>query len=291
VSKPIALFLVLLFSAACGHAQDKVIFTDGSSRTGTVQEILPDEVILAIAEGTVSVARNTIVLITYRNGLVDHLNTPPADVVYLPAGTASEKSRSDQAAEETVNFLSVNSLALVNADFTVLYERLFFGRQAGAGVIGGFNFNPRVTLYNVFLYPLAEAKKNYDAGAFFNFYPGGLGAKNRFYGGLMVKYTSFRFQSLREDTLLAGNQLSIQTSYSPSSGSQLATLFTFGTHSSLGSGVYVRTLFGLGGFTLRGDYKEQFNYMLRRGADVNDPVYHYSFVPKIYLGLNFGISL
>jgi hypothetical protein len=57
--------------------------------------------------------------------------------------------------------------------------------------------------------------------------------------------------------------------------------------------IFIKTIFGFGGFKLKGDYKEQFNIELNKGNTNNSSsqILQLKSLPKLYLGINLGFKL
>jgi len=189
-----------------------------------------------------------------------------------------------------VNYVSLNSLALYNADVSVFYEHITKNKLFGVGVMGAYNFNLNTTLPNLFLYALQNSKKNYDIGATFNFYPGELNEGTSIYIGAMIKYTNFSFDKIISDSVTNSNVTSVSIRYSKTTGGQFAPFITGGTHTFLNDHFYLRTLIGIGVFKLNGDFKKEFNSRINKNSKSNTPPSNYNFLPKMYLGINLGFN-
>jgi hypothetical protein len=145
--------------------------------------------------------------------------------------------------------------------------------------MSAFNFNVYANALNTSIAVLANGKKLYDAGVFANVYVGKPGEKkHRTYFGILLKYTALSYS---RDTTRSGGIVS----FSKEKGTQLATIFTVGTSYAFRSNIVIRSLFGLGGFNLHGDYREEYNAILNQNSKTTQS---YHFLPKIYLGLNAG---
>jgi hypothetical protein len=276
------------------RSQDKVYFMDGSCRTAKVLEIAPDFItIVPLSESgepyhnaNEIISRNEVILIEYKSGLVEVYNIPQKTAVYNADGVMKKNLKKDPEDIAINNFVSINSLALCNADLSGFVEHLVQSKKIGLGCMAAYNFNSYVTIPNVFLRVLNNAKKNYDVGAFINFYPAHFRRRTTFYFGVLFKYTAFNFSSITEQKV----GTSVNVTYTPSKGSQLATLIDVGTHTYLTKNFFFKTIMGIGGFNLHGDYKQQFNYMLNKDNKPSDPTVNYTFLPKIYVGLNLGFT-
>jgi len=270
------LFTISLISI---FAQDKIYFLNGTSRECKVLEISSENIIVAASNGNEDILRSEILLIEFKNGLVEIVNSPEKEIVYNP------NSKNQTSAKQELirnHYASVNTLALCNADISGFYEYVPQSKKIGLGVMGAYNFNAYAGAQNLFIAPLSNAKKNYDLGLTCNWYPTQFTGKTNFYIGMMIKYTSFNFDRVIKDST-SGNSSTI--TYIPTTGKQMATLVTIGTHTFFNEQFFLRTLAGLGAFRLRGDYKEGLNEQLNDNS--ND---RFNYLPKIYLGINIGFN-
>jgi len=266
---------------------------DGTTRLVKVLEIAPDNITIVpisesgapFADANEVISKNDIILIEYKSGLVEVYTLPQKTAIYNANG-GLRKDIKKEGQELAFNFASVNTLALCNSDISVFFERLIQSKKLGFGFMTAYNFNNYVTLPNVFLRVLNNAKKNYDVGGFVNFYPGHFKRKTTFYFGALIKYTSFSFSKLVEDNT-SGTAV---IRYVPANGYQLSTIIDVGTHSYIGKNFFFKTIFGIGGFKLNGDFKQQFNYILNQNNKPTDPPVNYNFLPKLYVGLNIGFN-
>ncbi|PBQ31708.1 hypothetical protein CNR22_07975 [Sphingobacteriaceae bacterium] len=275
------------------RGQDKLYLLDGSMRLVKVLQIAPDYItIVPLSESGAPfrdanevIAKTDVLFIEYKGGLIEVYTSPQKSFIYNPNGTVRKDITKDEQ-EFSFNFASLNTLALCNADLAGFFEHLVPSKIIGVGGMAAYNFNRNVILPNNYMNLLNNAKKNYDAGLFLNFYPGHFKRKVTFYFGAMLKYTSFSFSKVVSTNT---GQSTILT-YEPAKGSQLATLVDVGFHARLGKNMFLKTIAGLGAFRLKGDYKQQVNYYYNSNNTQGDPVINYSILPKIYLGLNFGFS-
>jgi hypothetical protein len=292
--KPLLLYIVLL-TAFVARAQDTVYLVDGSSKTGKVTEIAPEHIVIEIAGEKETLPKYEVLLVEFKNGSVEVITVPDKTVIHNP-NSGERNHRKPQKQDLTnYNLGSVNTLALCNADISAFYERLLPNKKIGLGVMGAYNFNIHASVSNLFIAILNGAKKKYDLGAFANYYPGGYGEENTsFYYGILFKYMSFSFNSVIEEKANVGGAVSTTIKYKPSQGSQLATILTCGTHTRLVKNFFLRSLVGIGGFNLRGDYREQYNYMLNTNNAASNnstpTTYDRGFLLKFYAGINLGFT-
>jgi hypothetical protein len=257
-------------------SQDKVYFLDGRCVNCKVLEISEDELLINKEGEEQKLNREELLLILYKNGTTESLNIPKQSSVYHPT---TDKRRIQEKELFKPHYISLNTAALCNADVSVFYEHLTRTRLFGFGVMGAYNFNAQASFQNIFIVTLPNAKKNYDLGATFNFYPGKFESRTGVTFGMMMKYTHITFDAQTIVNSPNGNIVE----YRRAQGSQLATIFTMGTHTSFKNNVFIRTLFGLGGFKLKGDYKSEYNKIYFGNS--------LSFLPKIYIGFNVGFNI
>ena len=185
------------------------------------------------------------------------------------------------------NQLSLNTMALCNSDIAFFYEHIFKRKLIGAGLMGAYNFNTRASFLNLYIATLDNSKKNYDLGAFVNFYLNRQNKKNQFYFGALLKYCQFSYSKIIEDNSNGASSIK----YINADDYQLATIFTAGSHFNFTESFFIKSYFGFGGFNLRGDYREQYNYQLGANRGSKKPNQNVGFLPKLYLGINVGFKL
>jgi hypothetical protein len=267
---------------------------DGSCKVAKVLEVAPEQITVVplsesgapFVDANETIFKNQIVLIEYKNGMVEVFNVPTHNIVVHANGHINKQPKQNSDEIPFTNLASVNTLALCNSDISGFFEHLTPGKRAGFGVMGAYNFNQYATLQNAFIAILNNAKKKYDAGVFFNLYPSHFKRRTTFYYGILLKYTAFNFTSVIEEKV--GTAVNIK--YVASSGSQLATIFTVGTQTYLGKAFFLKTIAGLGGFNMHGTYKQQFNYITNLNRAPNTPASSSTFLPKVYFGLNLGFN-
>jgi hypothetical protein len=274
-----ALFFLLALSYC---AQDKLILTDGSAIHGKVLEIGPDGLLLRTTSGTTLVPRTEAVLLEFAGGATERINDPVADKVYrgMAARTAAATRATDLLSR---NMVSVNTLALCNADLSVFYERLMGERQAGIGLLAAVNVNRYANVHNAFVAILNNGKKTLDLGVFANYYPHLNERKTKIYFGVMLKYMEFSFSRVKEDTVAGGSNIS----FTPARSYQVSGLFTFGSHTLIGKQMFIRTILGAGACSVQPVHREQIRIITARNDE--DLPLDQSVLPKIYLGINLGV--
>lgn len=281
------------FSLKC---QDKLFFLDGTTQTGKVIEIGPEKISVKVINENIDFPRSTILLIEFFNGTCEIITIPTENVTLVADKKENFHFRQKEKEIYNYNQVSLNSLAICNADISIFYERTLPSKRTGVGLMGAYNINQYANAFNLNIAILTNAKKNYDLGGFINFYRSDPENRSRFYFGMMIKYTSFNFSSVINDSTKTGNIISVTTSFKASKGSQLATIFTIGTHTDVTHNFFIKTIFGIGAFKLHGDYKTQYNLEANKqnqqsnNGNATKPL-NYNFLPKFYFGINLGFKL
>ena len=285
---------IIILLSLTFKCQDKLYFLDGTNKVGKITEIGPEEIIIKIDFDNISFPRSSILLLEFKNGSTEIINKPTETIARI--AEKKENFHFKQAKKELYyyNQVSLNSLALCNADISVFYERILPKKRSGVGVMGAYNINQYANAFNINIAVLSNSKKNYDLGAFFNFYPSRSEKRTRLHFGLMMKYTSFNYSSVKNVNTTIGNSVSATTTYSAAKGSQLATIITMGSHSDISNNFFIKTIFGIGAFKLRGDYKTQYNQEINNvnnQSNNNSQPVTYNYLPKFYFGINIGFKL
>lgn len=287
------LFHISLFLFCHATAQDNIYFLDGTTRSGKVLEISDERIIVKVTDEKQNIPRSAVLLIEYKNGSIEIYNTPNENITYNPVIERNKLKTAPREQFHHSNFGSINTLALCNADISGFFEHMLPNGYIGLGAMGAYNFNPQANLLNLFIATLNNSKKKYDLGVYANFYPGEFQPEETsFYFGILFKYMRFDYTKVTEIKAPVGSSISSTLKYSDASGSQMATLFTFGTHTHLEKNFFIKTTFGIGGFNLRGDYRDQYNYFLNGGTGQTNPqnLYNRKFLLKLYLGINAGFT-
>jgi len=276
-------------------SQDKIYFLNGLSKQVTVLEINPNEVKFETDSTTETILKEEVLLIEYKNGSIEVLNKPKESKIVNTNSLQKNNTYLQNKPIFNNNLVSINTLALCNADVAVFYERILQNKRIGLGVMGAFNFNLNSTMPNIFITLLNNAKKNYDLGIYFNYYPKAFSKKTFISYGILFKQTNFSYNSILTDSTLIAGQIAVTISYKPSIGNQFATIFNIGSYTQLPSNFFIKTLFGIGGFYLTGNYKTQLNYELNKNNISNSnsappEPFNVRFLPKLYLGLNIGFA-
>ncbi len=255
-------------------AQDVLYTITGNKIKAKVIEINANEIKYKdfnnIDGPTYLIYNTDVVLIQFANGSSQIINAnAPA---LKPAKTETVTAKKAQPKQNpnlyymNPNLLSINALALANGDVTLMYDRDFFNSRLSLSVLGGYNFNTRMSILNALINDSREhAKKNYDFGLGINFMPNNT-KRGQYFVGLLGKYMSYTYDNPINTT---NNQLL----FTKATGYQMAIMVT--------NGWFVRV-------------SPNFNFKIfgSIGIPINSPELKTSnntiFLPKVYLGYCFG---
>ena len=266
------------------RAQDIIYTTDASKIECKVVEISETMIYYSTKTTNDSVSINQVYLIQYAKGRVERYSI-------ISELTSNDSKYTTSTVTKNPYSVSFNGLALFNSDITFMLERQLKNPRISIGVLGGYNFNERVSYTNAFLFNLNRnggnpAKKEYDLGIYI------LGrskhfekSRTSFLYGFMIKYMSFNFDKLITTT--NPNSIGNYYIYKRTRGSQFAYLPYIGFESQLSQFCFFRSTVGLGAFGLYGDYKNQFNSNLRRNLN-GQLVNSRNALIKAYLSLSIG---
>ncbi|MCC6370962.1 MAG: hypothetical protein IT236_08160 [Bacteroidia bacterium] len=274
----INIFLVL---SAYVLAQDKIYLLNGEVRKGKVTEVGTEEIRFMEDGDNLSLLRSDVLLIEFINGAVEVINVPAENKVFANTPKAKERHLENSKKLATSNLVSINSLALCNSDAAFFYEKLLDEKRYGVGLMAAFNFNSRCSILNSHIFSLTNGRKNYDLGGFANLYLGLDRTVKSFYVGVMIKYMALTF----DKTVVNGTSITNK----PASGNQLATIFTCGNQRFFDNGFFIKTIYGLGGFNLNGEYKDEFNYQNSNNGFGAQRPSNRKFLGKFYFGVNMGL--
>ena len=279
------LIIIYFFISYFFKAQDKIYFLDGAIEHGKTIEVSSEFILVSNNNLIDTFLFSKILLIEYQNGRIEIINKPKENSIQYLNSSKKKQERSTDFYK--FNQLSLNTMALCNSDIAFFYEHIFKRKLIGAGLMGAYNFNTRASFLNLYIATLDNSKKNYDLGAFVNFYLNRLNKKNQFYLGALVKYCQFSYTKIIEDNSNGASSIK----YINADDYQLATIFTAGSHLNITESFFIKSYFGFGGFNLRGDYREQYNYQLGANRGSKKPNQNVGFLPKLYLGINVGFKL
>lgn len=225
--KALLSFLLLVVAMTCARAQDIVYTISGNKIQANVTEVNTTDVKykdFSNPEGpTYVISKREVVLVLYRDGSTQIVNDNPPPL--SPKTTEDKASRLPEKKPLNLyylskNLLSINALALMNGDVTLLYDRELLDSRLCLTFLGGYNFNPNTGPLNaVVRSSWLQSKKNYDAGLGISFMPRNT-RRAQYFVGLLGKYMSFDFV----DNEIVNNQ-SVLTK---KTGSQLSVMINNG---------------------------------------------------------------
>lgn len=286
-------FLAIVLNAS---SQDKLFYINGLHKQVYVREISANEIIVETDSTTEIILKEDVLLIEYKNGLVDVFNSPTESKIINLNSQQKNNAQFQNKPIFNYNLVSINTLALCNADAAVFYEHILQNKKIGVGAMGAYNFNPYTIGSNLFITILNNAKKNYDLGVYCNFYPKAFSKKTSVTYGILFKQTNFSFNLVTEDTVKIGGTTFTNITYKYTKGNQFATLFNIGTHTNILPNCFIKTYFGVGGFKLRGDYKKAYNNEVNKNNAANNTSTMHTaqsnttFLLKVYIGINIGYA-
>jgi len=273
-----------LMASLYAKAQDVIYTTAGNKYTVKIVEIGVSEIRykeMSNLEGpSYVISKQDVVLVEYQNGTAEVINSNPPD--YSPnkqpieAGTKKpEKPNANELYYMGQNFISINALALTNADITIMYDRDLLDNKLGVTAFGGYNFNTRTNIFNAFLhenYP--NSKKKFDAGLGINYFVNNTG-RSQYFVGILGKYTGLEYDRTTVTEEVINGFVFLKNKVERASASQ----FMIGVN----NGVLVRV-------------SPSFNFKIFAsvGFANNNPVDNtsgstfYNGYPKFYLGYCFG---
>lgn len=281
MSKIILAFLVLTCCLTNLYCQDNIYITSGSKIKCKIVEISSTQLKykdFSNLEGpNYVILTSDVVMIEYANGVIDVLNnnppnhlpvveqTKPVDVIQ---NTIPKKTK--HAEKEfnlhylNPNFISINALALANGDVTLMYDRDILNNHLSLTFLGGYNFNPRMGVLNLYIADSKSgAKKRYDLGLGVNFMPSN-SRRVQYFTGILSKYMAYDYQDVIDTT-------NNQKKFSNAKGFQFAMMISNGWVFRISPDFNFK-IFGSLGFHLN-------STSLNSG---------YRGSPKIYLGYCFG---
>lgn len=226
----LSLFLFLGI-AACAHAQDVIYTISGSKFQAKVTEVNTTDVKykdFANLEGpTYVISKREVVLIRYSDGFTQIVNDNPPALLPKSSEEKTTPARPGMAEKKPLNLyylnknlISINAMALMNGDVTLLYDRELLDSRLCLTFLGGYNFNPNTGPLNAVIRDSwLQSKKNYDVGLGISFMPRNT-RRAQYFVGLLGKYMSYNY----EENAIINNQ-SVLTK---KTGSQLAVMINNG---------------------------------------------------------------
>lgn len=282
------LALALLILQLVAGAQDKIYFLDGSMQEGNIIEVGPERLKVNYGSYEGEVLRGEVLLIEFASGFTEVINTPAKSLTVTSRDEGRAQQNAVFARTGRHSFFSLNSLGLMNADVSLHYEYILHNKNIGLGAMGVYNFNDRAGLFNAFISSVANSKKKHELGLFANYYSKDPRQEICFFLGAMLKYTYFTFSKVIETQSANGGIISTAIRYEDARAYHLATMATVGINVNTPQNFMFKAVAGLGGYYIKGAFREQFNYEQNRNRDPGSPKSNTVFLPKAYLGLNVG---
>lgn len=272
-------------------SQDKIYLVNGETKTGTLTKLGEEFITIKTSiNDSAEIHKSSILIIAFENGKIQKINSAEKDVSFIADDNSEINFNQNNKDNLYCNDVSINTLAICNADVSVFFERFLFKKKLGLGIMGSYNFNTRATILNSFIVLLNNGKKNYDLGGFINFYPLEFEKNHFLHFGIMYKYMAFSYTSIKLTNNIGGNQGAAISSYTSAKGFQSATMLTTGSYSRFNNNFFIKTILGLGTFKLKNDYLEQYNLLSNNNK--NNAQSNTTFIlPKMYIGINLGFKL
>lgn len=271
-----SLFLTLMILCNIALFGQDILYTNnGQKILAKVIEINPESIIYKSFDNidgpSYIIDKNTIVLIEYKNGTSQIINS---DVNYY--SSKEEKSLENEKHPDhhkptdlyyiNKNVVSINALGLMNGDVTILYDRDFLDGKLNLSFLGSYNFNDRMNFLNATL-SLANnqrSKKLYDLGIGVNYM---FETENKVHSfiGILVKHLAFSYDKSTVDA----NGI---VTYQKTQANQIATMITNGLQYRMTPNFNLKLFYGFG---------IQSNDMQKNNGSFNNPF-------KMYFGYCFG---
>lgn len=254
------------------YGQDILYTVAGKKIPSKVLEINSNEIkykdFTNIDGPTYVIYNSDVVLIQFTNGSTQIINSNANSFSPIKTETIVtkkiEENKKPNLYYMNPNLLSINALALANGDIHLMFDRDFYNGKLSLSILGGYNFNSRMGVFNYFIADSKDhTKKLYDAGLGINYMPSNT-KRGQYFVGLMAKYMAFTFDNVTDTT---NNQLA----YTKSNGYQMAIMIS-------------------NGWVIRVTPNFNFKIFASIGAPINsiDLKSKYSNFPKLYIGYCFG---
>ena len=197
--------VIILITVTAIKAQDVIYTISGNKITAKVLEISSKEIkykSYSNIEGPNYVISNSdVVLIQFANGTSQIINQdapilkPKKDEIPVATRTNTLNNNPPNLYYLHPNLISINALALMNGDFTLLYDREFFNSHLNVTALGGYNFNQHINQgFNAIINSAgSNVKKNFDAGLGISFMPNNK-RRGQYFIGLLGKYMNYNYQ-------------------------------------------------------------------------------------------------
>ena len=165
--KNLCLYLCFL-SSLSALAQDKLYLLDGTKKTVKILEVGIDAIIYAelsesgapFIDSKETLPISNLMLVEYKNGVVEIFNRPEKNSVSTSQGLVSQATKKNAEQSNNTNLISLNTVALCNADISGFYEYILPSKKVGLGIMAAYNFNLYATNPNLFIAILNNGKKN-----------------------------------------------------------------------------------------------------------------------------------
>ena len=279
----ILIVFICLIGCNILHGQDFIYTINSQKIEANIKEISEEGVSYKNYNDTDTnssaffINKKSIVLIKFNNGATKIFNHNPNEIQNeernLLGGDEKNKKVVDMYFVNK-NLLSINSLALANGDFTLMYDREIINNKLQLSFLGGYNFNTRMGALNLYISDSKDkAKKLFDAGAGLNYLiDNTISNRINYFVGFLGKYMTYNYQQLVDTT-------NNQKKYQPAKANQISLMLTNGFLFRISPNVNVKIFCSIG--------KSINSVTLDKINDKGEKI-DYSNFPKMYLGYCFG---
>ena len=283
MSRNIFIIFICLIGCNILHCQDIIYMVSGQKIEANIKEISKDGISyknyndIDTNSSSFFINRNSVVVIKYNNGVTEIFNANPnelQDQVSNLLGSSAKSKKVDDLYSLNKNLLSINSLALANGDFTLMYDRDVLNNKIQLSFLGGYNFNSRMGALNLYITDSKDkAKKLFDAGIGINYlFDNTISNRINYFVGFLGKYMVYNYQQLVDTT-------NNQKKYQPATGNQISLMLTNGCLFRVSPNFNVKIICSIG--------KSINSVSLDKINDKGEKI-DYSNFPKMYLGYCFG---
>ena len=283
MSRNILIVFICLIGCNILHCQDIIYMVSGQKIEANIKEISKDGISyknyndIDTNSSSFFINRNSVVVIKYNNGVTEIFNANPnelQDQVSNLLGSSAKSKKVDDLYSLNKNLLSINSLALANGDFTLMYDRDVLNNKIQLSFLGGYNFNSRMGALNLYITDSKDkAKKLFDAGIGINYlFDNTISNRINYFVGFLGKYMVYNYQQLVDTT-------NNQKKYQPATGNQISLMLTNGCLFRVSPNFNVKIICSIG--------KSINSVSLDKINDKGEKI-DYSNFPKMYLGYCFG---
>ncbi|MCF8422733.1 MAG: hypothetical protein K9H41_00170 [Bacteroidia bacterium] len=283
MSRNIFIIYICLIGCNILHCQDIIYMVSGQKIEANIKEISKDGISyknyndIDTNSSSFFINRISVVVIKYNNGVTEIFNANPnelQDQVSNLLGSSAKSKKVDDLYSLNKNLLSINSLALANGDFTLMYDRDVLNNKIQLSFLGGYNFNSRMGALNLYITDSKDkAKKLFDAGIGINYlFDNTISNRINYFVGFLGKYMVYNYQQLVDTT-------NNQKKYQPATGNQISLMLTNGCLFRISPNFNVKIICSIG--------KSINSVSLDKINDKGEKI-DYSNFPKMYLGYCFG---